>query len=158
MLVLLHNYLFWKFVFWSSKKEYISYCLKFLIKLVIFLITSHASIYICFVLWWWKTTGVVTKAKAADQSRDQSMSSIVKGIVIRSTPDVCSNNNRLIFNGNNYKYVQHSDYIAVRCGGGRRRTYTRLQQNTWKAKPQIRGQAILTPATPPTTKKVHYIH
>lgn len=72
-------------------------------------------------------------------------------------------NNNMLLNGKN-KYVQHSDVVVV--GEGRS---TRLQWQlrlrsksnrftTWKKtrrsyQPSIRGQAILTPATPPTTKK-----
>ncbi|XP_027332618.1 pyruvate, phosphate dikinase, chloroplastic isoform X4 [Abrus precatorius] len=82
------------------------------------------------------------------------MSSTVKGIWIRTTADVCNNNR--VWNGNSNKKQ------CERVGG----RSTRLQwqdlelrlRSTWKkAKrsyhPPIRGQAILTPATPSTTIK-----
>ncbi|KAJ1395154.1 Pyruvate/Phosphoenolpyruvate kinase-like domain superfamily [Sesbania bispinosa] len=82
------------------------------------------------------------------------MSSIVKGMIIRTTPDVC-NNNRL-FNGN--KYVQHRDHVQWQDLDLQLRLRSNTKRfTTWKAKkayqPPIRGQAILTPTTPPTTKK-----
>ena len=110
------------------------------------------------------------------------MSSIVKGIFIRSTADVC--NNSILLNGKN----KHSEIVGGRstrvqwstadvCKNsmvlkkqseivGRRSTrvqwqlHLRSKSNTWKRgsrrsyQPPIRGQAILTPATPSTTKKV----
>ncbi|KAJ1427246.1 Pyruvate/Phosphoenolpyruvate kinase-like domain superfamily [Sesbania bispinosa] len=82
------------------------------------------------------------------------MSSIVKGMIIRTTPDVC--NNSRLFNGN--KYVQHRDHVQWQDLDLQLRLRSNTKRfTTWKAKkayqPPIRGQAILTPATPPTTKK-----
>jgi len=79
------------------------------------------------------------------------MSSIVKGIFIRSRGDDISN---MIWNAKK-KYVEHSDVVVV---GGRRSTKSNSFR-AWKRgrrsyQSLIRGQAILTPATPPTTKKV----
>lgn len=95
------------------------------------------------------------KQKKENQRRE--MSSIVKeGILIRSTVDVWSNNR--ILNGK--KYVQqHSDFNGVGVGGRRAQYWQELQlrlrvrstSTAWKA---VRSQAILTPTTPPTTKKV----
>lgn len=79
------------------------------------------------------------------------MSSIVRGIVIRNT----SSDNRLLKGNKN-------DVI------GRRSTKVQWKElklrltSTWKARrtstyqPLIRAQTILTPTTPPTTKKVHF--
>ncbi|KAK7363658.1 hypothetical protein VNO77_05808 [Canavalia gladiata] len=83
----------------------------------------------------------------------------MSSMVIRSTPDVC-NSNRLLNGGN--KYVQHSDVVMV--GGGIREQCGRSTRLQFRSKSKscmrmrsyqtpIRGQAILTPATPPTTKK-----
>jgi len=79
------------------------------------------------------------------------MSSIVKGIFIRSIGDDINN---MVWNGKK-KYVEHSEVVVV---GGRRSTKSN-SFTTWKRgrrsyQSPIRGQAILTPATPPTTKKV----
>jgi pyruvate,orthophosphate dikinase len=76
------------------------------------------------------------------------MSSIVKGIIIRTTPDVCSSNNRL-FNGE--RRITKVQWKNLQL---------RVRLSTWKGRTAayqipIRGQAILTPTTPPTTKKVH---
>lgn len=79
------------------------------------------------------------------------MSSIVKGIFIRSGGDDVSN---MVWNAKK-KYVEHSDVVVV---GGRRN----IKSNSFRAwkrgrrsyQTPIRGQAILTPATAPTTKKV----
>ncbi|WJX96057.1 pyruvate, phosphate dikinase [Trifolium repens] len=74
------------------------------------------------------------------------MSSIVKGIIIRTTPDVCSSNNRL-FNGERRSTKVQWKNLQLR-----------VRLSTWKGRTAayqipIRGQAILTPTTPPTTKK-----
>ncbi|KAK7264558.1 hypothetical protein RJT34_32167 [Clitoria ternatea] len=70
----------------------------------------------------------------------------MKGILIRSTGDVW-NTNRILIGKN--KYVEHKNVVAI---GGRRSTRLESNRFTTKRSP-IRGQAILTPATPPTTKK-----
>jgi len=84
------------------------------------------------------------------------MSSIVRGIVIRNISS--SSDNYKLFKGNK------NDVIGVGVGG-RRSTKELLQlrlTSTWKARrtstyqPSIRCQTILTPTTPPTTKKVHF--
>ncbi|PNY13218.1 phosphate dikinase chloroplastic-like, partial [Trifolium pratense] len=79
------------------------------------------------------------------------MSSIVKGMIIRNTPDLCSSNNRLLNGvgscGRRSTRVQWKDLQL------------RLRSSTWKGRRTttyqlpIRGQAILTPTTPPTTRK-----
>ncbi|XP_047156134.1 pyruvate, phosphate dikinase 2-like [Vigna umbellata] len=78
------------------------------------------------------------------------MSSIVKGIFVRSGGDDISN---MVWNAKK-KYVEHSDFVVV---GGRRNTKSNSFR-AWKRgrrsyQTPIRGQAILTPATAPTTKK-----
>nr|KYP58153.1 hypothetical protein KK1_004445 [Cajanus cajan] len=75
------------------------------------------------------------------------MSSIVKSIFIRSTGDMCKNNNNMVLNGKN-KYVQWQ--FRLRSKSNR---FTTCKKARKSYKPSIRGQAILTPATPPTTKK-----
>lgn len=85
------------------------------------------------------------------------MSTIVRGIVIRNT----STSDNRIFKGNK------NDVIGVGVGW-RRSTKVQWKElqlrltSTWKARrtstyqPSIRCQTILTPTTPPTTKKVHF--
>ncbi|KAG4932020.1 hypothetical protein AAZX31_17G020000 [Glycine max] len=78
------------------------------------------------------------------------MSSIVKGIFIRSTADVCKNSMVL---------KKQSEIVGRRSTRVQWQLHLRSKSNTWKRgsrrsyQPPIRGQAILTPATPPTTKK-----
>ncbi|KAK7387835.1 hypothetical protein VNO78_22630 [Psophocarpus tetragonolobus] len=76
------------------------------------------------------------------------MSSIVKGIFIRSTTDVC-NNNMLLMNGKKQSQIVGGRSTRVvwhlRCLRSKSKTLKRSYQAP------IRGQAILTP---PTTKKV----
>lgn len=80
------------------------------------------------------------------------MSSIVKGIFIRSTADVCKNSMVL---------KKQSEIVGRRSTRVQWQLHLRSKSNTWKRgsrrsyQPPIRGQAILTPATPPTTKKVY---
>ncbi|KAG4942138.1 hypothetical protein JHK85_046784 [Glycine max] len=79
------------------------------------------------------------------------MSSIVKGIFIRSTADVCKNSMVL---------KKQSEIVGRRSTRVQWQLHLRSKSNTWKRgsrrsyQPPIRGQAILTPATPPTTKKL----
>jgi pyruvate,orthophosphate dikinase len=93
---------------------------------------------ICFV-------AAETETESIKQTK---MSSIVKGIMIRTTPDVCSSNNKL-FNGDRRSTKVQWKNLQLR-----------IRSSTWKDRTTtyqlpIRGQAILTPTTPPTTKKVH---
>jgi pyruvate,orthophosphate dikinase len=85
--------------------------------------------------------------------KQTKMSSIVKGIMIRTTPDVCSSNNNRLFNGagNDGRKSTKVQWKNLQL---------RIRSSTWKGRTTtyqlpIRGQAILTPTTPPTTKKVH---
>ncbi|ESW26191.1 hypothetical protein PHAVU_003G098200 [Phaseolus vulgaris] len=79
------------------------------------------------------------------------MSSIVKGIFIRSRGDDINN---MVWNGKK-KYVKHSEVVVV---GGRRSTKSN-SITAWNIGRRsyhspIRGQAILTPPTPTTKKQV----
>ncbi|KAK7348173.1 hypothetical protein VNO80_22723 [Phaseolus coccineus] len=76
------------------------------------------------------------------------MSSIVKGIFIRSRGDDIHN---MVWNGKK-KYVEHSDVVVV---GGRRGTksnsFTAWKRGRRSYHSPIRAQTILTPPTPPIT-------